>query len=84
MPERVSTPEPDICSEPVPEMAFETVTSSERLKVKLALLVTAPEPKTPEVDPLPTCICPPEIVKVVEALVAPLKVTTPLPTFVKA
>ena len=65
-------------------MAFETVKSSERLKVKLALLVTLPEPRTPEVDPAPTCIWPPEIVKVVEPLVAPLKMIVPSPTFVKA
>ena len=84
MPERVRTPEPDFCSEPDPEITFDTVKSSERLKVKLALLVTLPEPKTPAVDPLPTCIWPAEIVVVVDPLLEPVKVIAPSPTFVKA
>ena len=44
---------PNFDSAPVPDMAFEIVTPSERLTAKVALLTTAADPKLPVVLPAP-------------------------------
>ena len=43
---------------PLPPIALATVVSSERLKLSVPLLVTAPLPKLPLVPPLPICRVP--------------------------
>ena len=49
-----------------------------------ALLVTAPEPNVPVVPPSPICKAPAEMVVVVDALLAPLRVMVLAPVLVKA
>jgi len=53
-PVRVNAPAPFFTKAPVPEIRLLTPRSSLRLKVKVALLVTLPEPNVPVVPPLPT------------------------------
>ena len=52
---RVSVLLPSCTNAPVPEMALDTLKSSDRLKLKVALLVTAPVPNEPLVPPAPIC-----------------------------
>ena len=55
---KVKVPAPICRISPVPSIRFETETASERLKLKIPLLVTTPEPRLPDVPPLPTCRVP--------------------------
>ena len=49
---------------PVPEIALATVKAFDRLTLRAALLMTAPEPSVPVVPPVPTCSVPPLMVVV--------------------
>ena len=59
MPDKIVVPDPDCDSLPVPLMALLMATASERLMIKLPLLVIVPVPKLPDVPPLPTSKVPP-------------------------
>ena len=84
LPESVSTLLPAWVTLPDPEMALETLRSFERLKINEPLLVTELLPKVPVVPPSPICKVPTEMVVVVEALLAPLRVMVLAPVLVKA
>ena len=49
---------PSLVKAPVPEMLLATVTSSERLKLRVLLLTTAPVPRLPLSPPSPICNVP--------------------------
>ena len=80
---RVSVPNPNLVKVPDPLMALATVRSFERLKVKAALLVTAPEPKVPVVPPEPTCKMPSLMVVVPVLVLLEVRVSAPTPNLVK-
>jgi hypothetical protein len=52
-PVNIKVPDPDCVSDPVPVMAVERMTVSERLKARVALSVIEPDPKVPIVPALP-------------------------------
>ena len=64
VPVNVVVPAPILVTLPVPEMLLAIVFVLERLKTRLALLMTAPLPSVPAVPPLPTCRTPALIVVV--------------------
>ena len=66
MPVSDVVPAPIWFTAPVPEITPETVTASDRLKAKVALLTMLPVPSVPAVPPSPTCRVPAEIVVVPE------------------
>ena len=84
LPEKVNILLPVWITLPDPEIVFSTVRFSVRLNISEPLLVTELLPKAPVAPPSPICRAPSEIVVVVEALLAPLKVMVLVPVFVKA
>ena len=66
-------------TEPLPEIALETVVVPLRLTTSEALSTTAPEPKVPTEVPFPTCNVPADIVVVPLYVLLPVKVSVPVP-----
>ncbi len=80
----VVVPVPACVTAPKLLMLFATASALLRLNTRVAMSVTAPVPSVPVAPPLPICSVPSLRVVMPELRFAPVKISVPLPSLVRA